>query len=154
MLLQVGRTAFALAITLMLATCTYAGVPKGFFSMSRIRRDAEFSKYDFDTQYDIYIRGMQEIEPPMVELSTSFAREGKEIVQPLRTRLERANKDRTVYDIVLVFHNMQILGTYDVASDKSLVQEMLLKLSAMRDPFWRLMTQDSILDIEKTAKNS
>jgi len=145
---------------LLLACCTsgQAGLPKGvsneFFYLPEQKRNAEFERYDFDTQYRIYIYGSQEIEPPVIGLAWPFAREGARIVQPLTSKLKSADDDATIHSIVFVFRVMNDLGTYDVAGDKSLMEELREKVGTMKDPFWNHITKDDLLAIrEKSPRN-
>jgi hypothetical protein len=147
-------------LLLILSCCTssHAGLPKGFsnefFWMPENQRNAEFEKYDFDTQYKIYIYGTQQIEPPMIGLAWPLARQGARIVQPLEAKLESADDDLTIRDIAFVFRVMSDLGTYDVAGDKPLMEKLRMKVSAMKNPSWRLVTEDSLRAIrEKTHKD-
>jgi hypothetical protein len=63
-------------MTLVIVFCECRGIPKGFFLMPPEQQEAEFEKYDFDTQYKIYICGQQKVEPPMLELASALARDG------------------------------------------------------------------------------
>jgi hypothetical protein len=119
--------------------------------MPEKQRNAEFEKYDLDTQYRIYIYGSQQIEPPMIGLAWPLAREGGRIVQPLAAKLESADHDLTIRDIVFVFRVMNDLGTYDVAGDKSLMNKLREKVSAIKDPSWRIVTQDTLLAIQEKS---
>lgn len=162
MLLQLGaKTLVGMICVLLLSCCTsnHARLPKGFsdefFRRPEKQRDADFEKYDFDTQYRIYIYGCQQIEPPMIGLGWQLAREGGRIVQPLEAKLGSTDDDLTIRDIVLIFKAMNVLGTYDVAGDKSLMERLREKVSAMKDPFWWHVTEDSLMVIqEKARKNS
>jgi hypothetical protein len=121
--------------------------------MPKEQRDAEFEKYDFDNQFRIYIYGSQHIEPPMIALAWPLAREGGRIVEPLEEKLETADDDLTVRDIAFVFRVMNDLGTYDVAGDKPLMEKLRIKVSAIKNPSWRLVTEDSLRAIrEKSPK--
>jgi len=147
----------AVCMTLLFFSCTCDGVPRGFFDMPSDRRVAEFEKYDFDTQYKIFICGQQKIEPPQLELAWRFACEGGRIVQPLEAKLENADDELTIRDIVLVFRAMNDLGTYDVAGDKSLTNKLRDKVSTLtvKDPFWWHEAEDNLLAIQKnSAKNT
>jgi hypothetical protein len=157
MLLQLVVKAVVGIVLLILSCCTssHAGLPKGvsneFFWMPQEQRDAEFEKYDFDNQYRIYIYGSQHIEPPVIALAWPLAREGGRIVQPLEAKLQTADDDLTIRDIIFVFRVMNELGTYDVAGDKSLMEKLRLKVSAMQNPAWRIVTQDSVLAIQEKS---
>ena len=153
MLVAARTTVCTVSMTLLFFSCTCEGVPRGFFLMPPERQEAEFEKYDFDTQYKIYICGQQKVEPPMLHLASAFAREGGRIVPLLEAKLESAHNDLTIRDIVFVFKRMNDLGTYDVAGDKSLMGELREKVSTIKDPFWRHLTEDDLLAIrEKSPK--
>jgi hypothetical protein len=149
------RIAIGTFCILLLVSCTCEGVPKGFFRKPPDQQDAEFLKYDFDTQYKIYICGNQSVEPPMMHLASAFASEGTSVVNPLRKKLENATRDKDVRDIVRVFRVMSDLATYNVAADKPLMQELRLKVSDMRDDFWRELAEENLAAIrEKSQKKS
>ncbi len=142
-MLQVSaRTGFALCVTVLVCSCTCRGVPKGFFLQPPSQQAHEFQKYDFETQYRIYICSQQKVEPPLLGLAAVFAREGSRIVTPLKVKLANADDDKSVRDIAFVFKEMSRLRTYDVAGDKALMRELRDKISAMQDPFWRQMAED------------
>lgn len=120
--------------------------------MPEDQRDAEFLKQDFDTQYKIYIYGSQEIEPPVMGLAWVLAKQGGKIVQPLQAKLEAADDDFTIRDILLVFVAMSQLETYDVAGNKPLMQELLEKSGEIKDPSWAIVAQDDIHEITFKCK--
>jgi hypothetical protein len=144
----------AVCVTLLFFSCTCDGVPKGFFLMPPKQQLTEFEKYDFDTQYKIYICGQQR-EPPMLELVSPFAREGGRIVPLVKAKLESTDNDSTVDEIVYVFREMNDMGTYDVAGDKSLMEELREKVTGMKDPALQKITEKNLLEIrEKSPKTS
>ena len=144
----------AVWMTLLVCSCTCGGVSNDFFLMPMEQRDVEFQKYDIETQYKIYICGQQR-EPPMLELSSPFAREGGRIVPLLKLKLESTDNDLRIRDIVRLFREMNDLGTYNVAADKSLMEELRSKVSEMKDPAWQKVTENMLLKIrEKSPTNS
>ena len=149
-----SRTTVCLGIMLLLFSCTCGGVPNEFFLLPNEQRDAEFQKYDLETQYKIYICG-QKREPPMFGLASPLAREGGRIVPLLKAKLESADDDSTVQTIVYVFAEMNVRGTYDLAADKSLMEELRLKVSRVKDPAWQNMIEKNLPEIrEKSPKTS
>jgi len=122
-------------------------VPKDFFRKPLKQQDAEFLKYDFETQYDIYICAQQCVEPPDLGLVIPFAREGEQIVPSLKSKLSNTDDDKTVRDIVSVFRMMNELGTYDVAHDKALMSEVRQKTNAIRDPICKRITERHLQSI-------
>jgi hypothetical protein len=119
-------------------------VPKRFFDMSTKQQMVEFEKYDFDMQYEIYICSQERVEPPELELATHFAKKGEAIVKPLEAKLDQADDDYTIRDIVYVFDQMSEEGSYAVAKDESLMDKIVHKISSMRDPKVRAMAEDSL----------
>jgi hypothetical protein len=163
MLLQIRErtmSGIVCMLFLLLASCVpgQAELPKGvnneFFWMSPKQQDAEFQKYAFEDQYNIYIYGCQQIEPPTLGLAWQFATEGRKIVEPLEAKLKRTSDDLTIRDIVRVFRAMNDLGTYDVAEDKTLMEQLREKVSAMQDPTWRVMTENTLQEIREKASKT
>ncbi|MGB0060607.1 MAG: hypothetical protein WBP68_10505 [Candidatus Binatus sp.] len=143
---------------LLISACTFnhPQLPEGFsnkfFWLPTQQRDAEFEKQDFDTQYKLYIYGSQEIEPPEMGLAWVLAKQGGKIVQPLEAKLEAADDDLTIRDILLVFVAMSQLETYDVPANKPLMQELLEKSGAIKDPSWAIVAQDDMHEITFKCK--
>jgi hypothetical protein len=85
----------------------------------------------------------------MLGLVAPLAREGGRIVPLLKAKLESTNDDSTVEAIIYVFKEMNDLGTYDVAADKSLMEELRLKVSGIKDPAWQIMTERNFHEIQE-----
>jgi hypothetical protein len=152
--MQIASRTVCVGMMLLLFSCTCGGVSNEFFLLPAEQRDAEFQKYDFDTQYKIYICG-QKREPPMFGLASPLAREGGRIVPLLKAKLESADDDSTVQAIVYVFAEMNVRGTYDLAADKSLMEELRLKVSGVKDPAWQNMIEKNLPEIrEKSPETS
>lgn len=141
----------SMLLLLSCRTSHHARLPEGFsnefFWMPEQQRNAEFEKHDFDIQYRIYIYGSQEIEPPVIGLAWQLAWEGGRIVQPLEAKLESADDDLTIRDIILVFRVMNDLRTYNVAGDKSLMEKLREKATAIKDPSWWIITENNLHEI-------
>jgi hypothetical protein len=120
------------------------GISNEFYWMPQAQRDAKFEKYDFDAQYKIYIYGCQVIEPPALGLARPLARRGASIVQPLESKLNRANDDLTIRDIVYLFLQMNNWSTYDVLDDQQLMDDLKLKVSEMKDSAWRIIAEEQL----------
>lgn len=145
-----SKTICAVGMMLLLFSCTCGGVSNEFFLLPNEQRDAEFQKYDLETHYKIYICG-QKREPPMLGLASPLAREGGRIVPFLKAKLESADDDSTVEDIVYVFAEMNVRGTYDLAADKSLMEELRLKVSRVKDPAWQNMIEKNLPEIQEKS---
>ena len=99
-----------------------------------------FHEYDPETQYELLIVGNQVVPPPAQYLAGAFAKQGKSIVPFLRAKLAAAKKELTVRDIVVVFCDMQRLGTYDVKGDASLIALVEERIATMQSD-WKLTVQ-------------
>jgi hypothetical protein len=115
--------------------------PEEFFAKPTKEQLVDFGTYDFNTQYNIYIYGNQNLEPPSLYLVRPFARGGARIVQPLEGRLAEAPSEPTIRDIILVFAEMNDLRNYDVAADEPLIQAMRRSVASMTDGAWKQMCE-------------
>jgi len=84
----------------------------------------------------------------MMYLAELFAKEGEKAVGFLKAKLEEANDDLTIRDLVLVFTEMNRLGTYDVVSDDELTHLMLTRVERMKDPDWKQITKQMLTRIK------
>jgi hypothetical protein len=100
-----------------------------------------------DKQYAIYICGNQYMHPPMIHLAEPFAKEGEKVVDFLKPRLLEASDDLIVRDIVLVFTWMARQKTYDVAGDSNLMRITEERVSQMKDPDWRRLSEQDLNEI-------
>jgi hypothetical protein len=74
------------------------------------------------------------------------------LFSPLEAKLEAADDDLTIRDILLVFVAMSQLETYDVPANKPLMQELLEKSGAINDPSWAIVAQDDMHEITFKCK--
>lgn len=112
-------------------------------------RPNDFSNYDIDKQYALFICGNQYVHPPMTYLAELFAKEGDKVVDFLKGKLVVAKDDLTIRDLVLVFAEMTRLRTYDVAKDERLMHLISERLEGMKDPEWRRITEEMAARIKK-----
>lgn len=110
---------------------------------------SEFSDYDVDKQYAIYICGNQYMHPPMIHLAEPFAKQGEKVVDFLKARLLEADDDLTIRDIVLVFAEMNRQESYDVPGDSDLMRVLEEKVRSMKDPFWRQLSEQKLNRIRR-----
>lgn len=122
---------------------------KTFFRKPLKATIAEFGDYDVEKQYAIYICGNQYMHPPMIHLAEPFAREGEKVVDFLKARLLETDDDLTVRDIVVVFAEMRIQKTYNVAGDGDLMKIIQEKVSSMKNPDWRRLSEQELNEIRK-----
>jgi len=122
---------------------------KTYFSKPLKSTIDDFSDYNVEKQYAIFICGNQYMHPPMLHLAEPFAREGEKIVPFLKARLLEADDDLTVRDIVLVFNWMAREKTYDVAGDGDLMKILQAKINSMKDADWRRLSEQNLDEIRK-----
>ena len=114
-----------------------------FFRMPAKERTAKLGTFSLEKQYDMYICGMQEIEPPD-DLSATFALGGNNVVDLLKIKLSEAKKDETISDIIRVFSEITRLKTYDVRNDKELLKLLTNSFKIINDAYWRRITEKHI----------
>lgn len=140
-------TLISIALCVLLTTACAADTMVGKYKCSQLTsyfygeplkaRVAQFADADLEKQFAIYICGNQFIEPPAMYLATPFAREGRKAAELLKAKLSEAKDDGTIRDIIMVFAEMQRLGTYPVTSDKDLVRVIHTSVPRIKDPSWR-----------------
>ncbi len=108
----------------------------------------EFSKYDIEKQYAIFICGTQVSHPPDLSLALAFAEEGRKTVGFLKTKLQEAKDDMTIEGIVSIFAYMTIKKTYDVVRDHELMGLIIERVKGIQSPFWREMSERHLVDIK------
>ncbi len=106
-------------------------------------RIAKFHTYNLETQYNIYICGMQEIEPP-IDLAGALALEGKNAVELLKIKLSHPQNDETISDIIRVLSEITIVDTYDVREDKALTKLVSDSFAKIKDDYWRRVTEKHV----------
>jgi hypothetical protein len=119
-----------------------------FLKKSPETQMAEFTQYDLEKQYAIYICG-QEIEPPLIELARPFAREGEKVVPLLKAKLLAAPNDPTIRDIVNVFAEMSRQQTYDVVGDADLMNIIEKSVGRIKDPYWKQFSEKKLSQIRR-----
>ena len=77
-------------------------------------RRLQFATYDLATQFQIHVCAMTYVRPHLLEFSSLIATKGKDAREFLQTELSRGSDDDTIVAVIQVFHDMQMLGTYDV----------------------------------------
>lgn len=129
-----------------LISCTFSPAPKGFYFQPSDQQKMQFLGYDFDRQYAIYIFGMQNVEPPVLDLAWVLAGEGQSIVQPLLNKLGQTNEDATIANIVYVFKVMGTppLNSYDVPHDPAVMKELRAKVDGMREGYWKTRSEKNL----------
>lgn len=115
-----------------------------FYEKPMGRRIAEFGSYDLDSQYQIFLCGNQVLHPPAIYLAEPFARKGRVAVPLLKAKLELADDDLTIRDIILVFSEMSRLGSYSVSKDADLMKLIRKKADGMHDPEWRDIARENV----------
>ena len=128
-----------------------AVTPQAFFQEPPQQQIKDFSGYDFEDQYALYVYGNQQIEPPSFYLRRPFARDGAKIVKPLMAKLSQTSNEVTIRDIVLVFGAMQDLNTYDVSRNKLLMETLRQRVNGMKG-IWKNMCTKTLREIESAGQ--
>jgi hypothetical protein len=109
----------------------------------------EFAGLDPDSQYEIYICGVQARHPPHSYLASAYAEEGEPAARYLEVKLSHSPNDRTTEDIILVLREMEAGGHYSVRTDEALMALARVKVEAMRPGMSQSQTRSWLREIER-----
>jgi hypothetical protein len=115
-------------------------------------RASLFKGHDAQTQYVIYICGVQQTRPAIDGLAAAYAMEGKKAVPFLKQKLAAAKYDLTIKDIMKVFEEMARRGTYDVAGDAELMDIMTYAIPRIKTRGWEVNARESLSVILQSAR--
>jgi len=79
--------------------------------------------------------------------ASTFAQGGRSAADYLKSKLAQTNSDATIRDIINVFVEMQRQGTYQVAKDAALMQEIQASVDRMKDPDWKRFVERKVSQI-------
>lgn len=119
--------------------------------ISPSERIKQFKNYSLDEQYELFLFGNQVVHPPATYLATPFAKQGPVIVPFLKTKLESAQKEVTIRDIVAVLSELARLKLYDFSKDHDLM-DLLERRAKEMDGIWKDTTLKMIYEIRSTEK--
>jgi hypothetical protein len=120
---------------------------RSFFRQPAQARVERLRRYELPDQYKIFRHGMDRREPPAYDLADPIAERGKMAVPFLLEQVSGTPDDRTICDVLLILEAMARLKTHDVRRDVVLMKTLSLKVSTMRDAFWKEMATRSLEDI-------
>jgi hypothetical protein len=106
-----------------------------------------FRQHSLEDQLGLFFFGNQVRHPPAIYLADCFALNGAPAVELLRSKLEVANDDLTVRDIVTLLATIDEMGQYDVAGDDRLMLALKTRAAQMKDKGWRDLAQEYIAKI-------
>jgi hypothetical protein len=118
-----------------------------FFRQPPQDRVERLRRYELPDQYRIFRYGMTRHEPPAYELADPIAERGKLAAPFLLEQVQGTPDDMTIRDVLLILEAMARLKTYDAQRDLILMKALSLKVSTMRDAFWKAMATRSLEDI-------
>jgi hypothetical protein len=116
-------------------------------------QERQFSKYNLEEQYDLYIFGNQVVHPPASYLACQFAKQGPVIVPFLKNKLKAAHEEATIRDIVLVFLWLSRLKLYDIPKDQELMGLLNQRVSNMHG-IWKETTLEMLTKIRTSSTES
>jgi hypothetical protein len=137
-------------VCLVLSSCGGEQRPeKNFFEQPLGSRVERQRKYSLPDQYRIFRYGNDEIHPPLMDLAEPIAERGAAAVPFLLDRLREAGNDVTaIRDILLIFETMAASGSYDVKSNKLVMDA--LQNSIDRAPYGRDFLLGMLQRIQRT----
>lgn len=96
---------------------------KRFFNSTPAYQDQlkRMETFPLEAQYQVYLYGMQHIQPAPVGLAEPIAKRGQAAVPFLLAKLISAPNDRDVGDVIFIFQFMKLLDCYDTGQDQGLI---------------------------------
>ena len=86
-----------------------------------------------DQQYKLFRYGMDVRHPPALDMALPIAERGAAAVPFLLDQLEADRTDKATDQILIVFFRMQLLKTYDVKADASLMNVLSTRVQRIKD---------------------
>jgi len=124
----------------------------GIYRFQRPKKDrvAEFKRFDFEKQYAIFICGRQYTYSYAYEFDEPFALVAGKAIGFIKARLMEARDDQTVRDLILLFWEMQRVGSYDVAGDEELMRYAQERVEGMKYERWKRLSEEYLKDIRES----
>ena len=119
-----------------------------FFKNPPATRVERMGQYSLDDQYRIFRYGSDKFEPPIMGLARPIAEKGKTVIPFLLGKLSPQPDDVTVRDVLVVFETMSAIKSYDVKSDRVVMDALRSSVSAMKDEGWRKVGSQMLQRIE------
>jgi hypothetical protein len=135
-MLQMKRLICCLAAVTIANGCSAESIEQSFFDKPPQSRVERLRNYSLEDQYRIFRYGNDRIEPPVMELAKPIAERGKTAIPFLHAQLRGATDDQTIRDILLIFETMTRLRTYDLQSNRPLMNDVRSKVSYLKDRPW------------------
>ena len=133
--------------------CIPTAVVTDFYEKDVSLQKPDFSAYNLEDQYEIFIYGNICIEPPKMQLAVEMARRGEDAVNFLEQKLGKSDDVGTIISIIRVFSFMTALDSYDVAGDDGLMTSMQSAVNGMEDGFWKRNSQDLLDELAANRKS-
>lgn len=111
------------------------------------------SAYPIDAQLDLYTAAMLQ-EPPHMGLADVVAKNGRQLVPMVLTRLSSDMSDIKKCNLVYLLTRVVALGYYDVGSDLQAVSELRTQIAAVKDQFWKERCDAYLNEIVSTSSTS
>ena len=104
-------------------------------------------QHSLEDQLGLFFFGNQVRHPPAIYLADCFALNGAPAVELLRSKIEEADSDLMVRDIVTLLATIDEMGQYDVAGDAQLMTALKTRAAQMKDSGWRDLAEEYIAKI-------
>jgi|ERR1700678_4335814 hypothetical protein len=119
-----------------------------FFNNPPATRVERMKQYSLGDQYRIFRYGSDKFEPPIMGLAKPIAEKGKTVIPFLLEKLRPQPDDITVRDVLTVFETMNTIRSYDVKSDRVVMDALRSSVSAMKDEGWRNVASQKLQRID------
>ena len=122
-------------------------IVRDFFEKYINLEEPNLHEYSLEEQYEIFIYGNTCIHPPNMELTVEFAKQGVDVIDMLKKKLNETDDVSTIVNIIRVFSFMTALKSYEVVDDEELMTFLQDTVNRMEDGFWKRNSQSNLDDI-------
>lgn len=122
-------------------------VAREFYRQPTSAQQRTLRQHSLEEQLGLFFFGNQVRHPPAIYLADCFALNGASAVELLRSKIEEADSDLMVRDIVTLLATIDEMRQYDVAGDAQLMAALKTRAAQMKDSGWRDLAEEYIANI-------
>jgi hypothetical protein len=119
--------------------------------ISTARTLEQFSSYDVETQYIIFVCATQYMHPPLLDFTGPFAAGGNVTAEFLKDELRQGQDGRSTMHILEVYVEAERQGTYRASEDVGLLRLLRDTVDSQEDSPWHDRSERLLEELEQGA---
>ena len=120
---------------------------KTFFQKTTSEQIDDFGRHQIEEQYELIYFGNKIVHPPAVYLISNFAKNGQAAVPLLEMKLESSRDDSEIRDIVMIFSEMSVQGSYLIPCESKTMFMLDKKISSLNS-LWKPSLENAIQEMK------